>query len=97
MCGIVGYFGSQSPKQVLLSGLKKMEYRGYDSAGVAIYNSDSFDVFRAAGKLSVLEDKVSDINFSGNIGIGHTRWATHGLPTEQNAHPHFLSLRIFLC
>ena len=88
MCGIVGYFGSQSPKQILLSGLKKMEYRGYDSAGVAIYNSDSFDVFRAAGKLSVLEDKVSDINFSGNIGIGHTRWATHGLPTEQNAHPH---------
>lgn len=88
MCGIVGYFGKQSPKKILLSGLKKLEYRGYDSAGIAILNHDKFDVYRAAGKLSQLEDKVTDVNFDGEIGIGHTRWATHGMPTEQNAHPH---------
>jgi glucosamine--fructose-6-phosphate aminotransferase (isomerizing) len=88
MCGIVGYFGAKAPKQVLLSGLKKLEYRGYDSAGVAIRHYDQFDVYRAAGKLSALEEKVEATNFNGCIGIGHTRWATHGLPTENNAHPH---------
>jgi glucosamine--fructose-6-phosphate aminotransferase (isomerizing) len=88
MCGIVGYFGEKAPKQVLLSGLKKLEYRGYDSAGVAIRHNDQFDVYRAAGKLSALEEKVEATNFNGCIGIGHTRWATHGLPTENNAHPH---------
>jgi glucosamine--fructose-6-phosphate aminotransferase (isomerizing) len=88
MCGIVGYFGAKAPKQVLLSGLKKLEYRGYDSAGVAIRHNDQFDVYRAAGKLSALEEKVEATNFNGCIGIGHTRWATHGLPTENNAHPH---------
>ena len=88
MCGIVGYFGKQSPKEILLAGLKKLEYRGYDSAGVAILNQKSFSVYRAAGKLSMLAEKVKDIKFDGNIGIGHTRWATHGMPTELNAHPH---------
>ncbi len=91
MCGIVGYFGPQSPKKVLLNGLKKLEYRGYDSAGIAIHNDSGFAVYRAAGKLSQLENKVENVDFSGNLGIGHTRWATHGLPTENNAHPHKVS------
>lgn len=88
MCGIVGYFGPKSPKEILLNGLKKLEYRGYDSAGVAIHNSGHFDVYRAAGKLSELEHKIESTQFDGQIGIGHTRWATHGLPVERNAHPH---------
>jgi len=88
MCGIVGYFGKQQPKNVLLQGLKKLEYRGYDSSGVAIYNEGSFEVFRAEGKLSALETKISDVQFQGSVGIGHTRWATHGVPSEANAHPH---------
>ena len=87
MCGIVGYYGEKSPKDVLLHGLKKLEYRGYDSAGVAIRNSDSFDVYRAAGKLSELDNKLDKVSFDGKIGIAHTRWATHGMPTEENAHP----------
>lgn len=88
MCGIVGYFGDKSPKQVIVDGLKKLEYRGYDSAGVSIFDVDSFHQVRASGKLSNLESKLSDINFKGKIGIGHTRWATHGEPSERNAHPH---------
>ncbi len=88
MCGIVGYYGPQTPKKILLNGLKKLEYRGYDSAGVAIYDGGSFQLHRAAGKLSGLEEKISKINFNGKIGIAHTRWATHGTPTEMNAHPH---------
>ncbi len=88
MCGIVGYYGDKVAKNILLNGLKKLEYRGYDSAGVAIYDQDSFKVHRAAGKLSGLEEKISKISFKGKIGIGHTRWATHGMPTEGNAHPH---------
>ncbi len=88
MCGIVGYFGPKTPKSILLNGLKKLEYRGYDSAGVAIRDGDHFEVYRAAGKLSALEEKISGVEFQGSIGIGHTRWATHGLPTEKNAHPH---------
>ncbi len=88
MCGIVGYFGPKSPKEILLQGLKKLEYRGYDSAGVAILNQGQFSVHRAAGKLTQLESKVADLSFDGAIGIGHTRWATHGRPTESNAHPH---------
>ncbi|MCB0378010.1 MAG: glutamine--fructose-6-phosphate transaminase (isomerizing) [Bdellovibrionales bacterium] len=88
MCGIVGYVGNKSPKDVLLEGLKKLEYRGYDSAGVAILNGDRFDVYRAEGKLSALSEKLAPVRFSGRIGIGHTRWATHGMPTEFNAHPH---------
>jgi glucosamine--fructose-6-phosphate aminotransferase (isomerizing) len=88
MCGIVGYFGPKAPKNILLNGLKKLEYRGYDSAGVAIRHGHQFDVHRAAGKLSGLEEKIANTDFDGQIGIGHTRWATHGLPTERNAHPH---------
>lgn len=91
MCGIVGYFGQKVPKEVLLSGLRKLEYRGYDSAGLAVLNNKEFNVYRAAGKLANLENKIENVNFTGNVGIGHTRWATHGMPTEENAHPHKVS------
>ena len=88
MCGIVGYIGPMDPKNVIVSGLKKLEYRGYDSAGVAIWDGKDFKRVRASGKLKELENKLATENFKGNIGIGHTRWATHGVPNEINAHPH---------
>ena len=88
MCGIVGYLGPKTPKEILLDGLRKLEYRGYDSAGVAILDKGQFSVHRAAGKLSRLEKKLEALQFDGTVGIGHTRWATHGQPTESNAHPH---------
>lgn len=88
MCGIVGYYGHRSPKDVILDGLKRLEYRGYDSAGVAIFDKGEFKRVRASGKLSELSKKLENENFSGPIGIGHTRWATHGVPSERNAHPH---------
>ena len=89
MCGIVGYLGNKNAKEILLSGLKELEYRGYDSSGIAVLQNGKFDSFKAIGKLVNLEEKTKDFvtdNFS--IGIGHTRWATHGKPTELNAHPH---------
>jgi len=88
MCGIVGYLGPQNPKDIIISGLKKLEYRGYDSAGLAILNEGKTKRIRASGKLKALEDKLTTEKFDGHIGIGHTRWATHGAPTERNAHPH---------
>jgi glucosamine--fructose-6-phosphate aminotransferase (isomerizing) len=88
MCGIVGYLGPKNPKDVIVSGLKKLEYRGYDSAGIAIMNEGKTKRIRAAGKLKALEDKLANEKFDGHIGIGHTRWATHGAPNERNAHPH---------
>ncbi len=88
MCGIVGYWGPKSPKDVLLHGLKRLEYRGYDSAGVAILHDGKLRRVRASGKLKQLEEKLQDKEFNGSLGIGHTRWATHGKPTERNAHPH---------
>ncbi len=88
MCGIVGYLGNKEVKTVLLKGLKALEYRGYDSAGVSIFNGKGIERIRAAGKLAVLEDKLLNYRFKGNLGIGHTRWATHGKATEKNAHPH---------
>jgi glucosamine--fructose-6-phosphate aminotransferase (isomerizing) len=88
MCGIVGYLGPQNPKDVIISGLKKLEYRGYDSAGIAVMNEGKTKRVRASGKLKALEDKLVNEKFDGNVGIGHTRWATHGAPTERNAHPH---------
>ena len=89
MCGIVGYIGKYDTCKILLDGLKELEYRGYDSAGIAVLNEKNIDVFKAVGKLVNLEDKVNESK-SGeyNLGIGHTRWATHGKPTEVNAHPH---------
>jgi len=88
MCGIVGYYGPKSPKDVILHGLKSLEYRGYDSAGVAILDHGDFKRVRAEGKLTNLEEKLKGQSFDGRLGIGHTRWATHGAPIEKNAHPH---------
>ena len=89
MCGIVGYIGNKDASGVLLDGLKRLEYRGYDSAGIAIIGaSKNIEVRRSVGKLFNLEKKVHSEPVNGNIGIGHTRWATHGRPSEENAHPH---------
>jgi glucosamine--fructose-6-phosphate aminotransferase (isomerizing) len=90
VCGIVGYWGPDKPKDIILDGLKRLEYRGYDSTGVAIFDQGHLKVFRSPGKLSRLEEKLKNINFSGTSGIGHTRWATHGEPNEANAHPHMV-------
>jgi len=88
MCGIVGYVGPQDATPIILNGLKRLEYRGYDSAGLAILNGDEIEVRRDAGKLSRLTDLVNGSPVSGAPGIGHTRWATHGAPSARNAHPH---------
>ena len=88
MCGIVGYIGNRDAYDVLIKGLKRLEYRGYDSAGIAIYNGSKFNVYKCHGKVSDLEAHVTDKDTNGNIGIGHTRWATHGEPNDINAHPH---------
>lgn len=90
MCGIVGYIGEKQVAPILLEGLSKLEYRGYDSAGIAVCNSDGIQIEKAVGKLENLYKKTDNGNsVSGTKGIGHTRWATHGKPTEENAHPHF--------
>ena len=89
MCGIVGYIGVKNSKEILLDGLKELEYRGYDSAGIAVLQDGHFDSFKAVGKLINLEEKTKDfVTDKFAVGIGHTRWATHGKPTELNAHPH---------
>ena len=88
MCGIVGYIGKRDAYDVLIKGLKRLEYRGYDSAGIALYNGSKFNVYKCHGKVSDLENHVNDKDTQGNIGIGHTRWATHGEPNDINAHPH---------
>ncbi len=89
MCGIVGYIGKKDSKEILLSGLRELEYRGYDSAGIAVLQDGNFSNFKAVGKLINLEEKTKDFaTNSFSVGIGHTRWATHGKPTELNAHPH---------
>jgi len=88
MCGIIGYVGPRPAAQLLLDGLKRMEYRGYDSAGIAVVNGTGVSIEKAAGKLSQLEEKVLGRLPKGTVGIGHTRWATHGAPTTANAHPH---------
>ena len=88
MCGIVGYVGAKQAAPFLLEGLKRLEYRGYDSAGIATLCNGSFTIHRAAGKLSTLVEKLAGTATPGALGVGHTRWATHGRPTEANAHPH---------
>ncbi|MCE5207067.1 MAG: glutamine--fructose-6-phosphate transaminase (isomerizing) [Chloroflexi bacterium] len=88
MCGIVGYIGYQNATTIILNGLKKLEYRGYDSAGLAVIQNGKIELRRDAGKLSNLSSMVDGNPIAGNIGIGHTRWATHGEPTSRNAHPH---------
>ena len=88
MCGIIGYIGSRGATPLLLEGLKRMEYRGYDSAGVAVMNGSGVETRKAAGKISRLEAALKASPVAGDLGIGHTRWATHGAPNECNAHPH---------
>ncbi|MFN7917600.1 MAG: glutamine--fructose-6-phosphate transaminase (isomerizing) [Vicinamibacterales bacterium] len=88
MCGIIGYIGPKPVVPVLIDGLRKLEYRGYDSAGVAVVSGGAVDLRRSAGKLSNLEDAIGIDPIAGDYGVGHTRWATHGRPTEENAHPH---------
>lgn len=88
MCGIVGYIGSRRTAEVLMDGLKRLEYRGYDSAGIAVFHRGKIEIRRRVGKLAHLEELVKGETFDGSVGIGHTRWATHGRPSDENAHPH---------
>ena len=88
MCGIVCYVGQREAKPIVLEGLKRLEYRGYDSAGVAVQTKNEVICFRSVGKIAELERKIGELAITGNSGIAHTRWATHGEPSEQNAHPH---------
>ena len=89
MCGIVGYVGKNKAQGFLLSGLRRLEYRGYDSAGIAtVANDGTVTLIRAKGKIDNLEERLAENRRQDNVGIGHTRWATHGEPDEKNAHPH---------
>jgi glucosamine--fructose-6-phosphate aminotransferase (isomerizing) len=88
MCGIVGYLGSNDAYPILINGLKRLEYRGYDSAGVAMFNDTQINLFKCKGKVADLEAITLDQELSGNTGIAHTRWATHGEPNDVNSHPH---------
>ena len=90
MCGIVGYLGNRDAYPILIKGLRRLEYRGYDSAGVAMISDDAqLNVYKTKGKVSDLEDFCKDKDLSGHVGIAHTRWATHGEPSSRNAHPHY--------
>ena len=88
MCGIVGYIGDRDATPIILNGLRRLEYRGYDSAGIAVIEGDEIKLRRDAGKLDRLAELVQNAPLHGQIGIGHTRWATHGEPSARNAHPH---------
>ena len=88
MCGIVGYIGDKKASDVIVKGLKRLEYRGYDSAGISTFENSSIVTTKCSGKIAELENKISDNSHLGNLGIGHTRWATHGIPNTINAHPH---------
>ena len=88
MCGIIGYIGKRQAVPVIMEGLKRLEYRGYDSAGIAVQTDSHIKVAKRSGKIAELEDEIQSVELSGNLGIGHTRWATHGGPTDFNAHPH---------
>ena len=94
MCGIVGYTGTRPVKDILIEGLSRLEYRGYDSAGIAVEQDGKLEVVHCKGKVSGLAQLVEPLELTGTCGIGHTRWATHGRPSEANAHP--LNKRIFL-
>ncbi|RPI49704.1 MAG: glutamine--fructose-6-phosphate aminotransferase, partial [Chloroflexi bacterium] len=88
MCGIVGYVGPRQAAPIIFDGLRRLEYRGYDSAGIAVVDGDCVAVRRQAGKLDRLAELLAAEPLSGHIGMGHTRWATHGVPSQANAHPH---------
>jgi glucosamine--fructose-6-phosphate aminotransferase (isomerizing) len=92
MCGIIGYIGNKEAVPILVAGLKRLAYRGYDSAGIAVIEDGQMKIVKEAGKISKLEEKIQQMNIPGTLGIGHTRWATHGVPNETNAHPHTDSL-----
>ncbi|MEC7785265.1 MAG: glutamine--fructose-6-phosphate aminotransferase, partial [Bacteroidota bacterium] len=90
MCGIVGYIGHRQAYPVVIKGLQRLEYRGYDSAGVALFDGEEIQLCKTKGKVDDLKTKVeSTITAEGTLGIGHTRWATHGVPNDVNSHPHF--------
>ncbi|MEQ9303477.1 MAG: class II glutamine amidotransferase, partial [Marinoscillum sp.] len=93
MCGIVGYLGKKEAYPILINGLKRLEYRGYDSAGIALIEKEEIDIFKKQGKVTELEAITAKENLKSNIGIGHTRWATHGEPNDVNAHPHLSNSR----
>ena len=89
MCGIVGYIGHREAYPIIINGLKRLEYRGYDSAGIALYDGQNIKMSKTKGKVIDLETRLKDeISISGTLGIGHTRWATHGVPNDVNSHPH---------
>ncbi|MBC7653588.1 MAG: glutamine--fructose-6-phosphate aminotransferase, partial [Oligoflexus sp.] len=89
MCGIVGYIGFRDAYPIIIKGLQRLEYRGYDSAGIALLDEEShLNIYKKAGKVQDLENFIGDQDKSGTIGMGHTRWATHGAPTDRNSHPH---------
>ncbi|MCG7410817.1 glutamine--fructose-6-phosphate transaminase (isomerizing) [Paenibacillus sp. ACRRX] len=88
MCGIVGYIGTRNSQEVLLDGLSKLEYRGYDSAGIAVFTNEGLQIRKAQGRLANLATRLEDEPLAGGVGIGHTRWATHGKPSDENSHPH---------
>ncbi len=88
MCGIVGYVGSRNATPIIYDGLKRLEYRGYDSAGLAVIHDGEVEIRRDAGKIERLGELLTESPVEGSIGIGHTRWATHGEPSARNAHPH---------
>lgn len=89
MCGIVAYIGKKEAYPIIVKGLKRLEYRGYDSAGIALLDQGNLNIYKKQGKVANLEEFVTDKNIKGNLGIGHTRWATHGLPNDVNSHPHY--------
>ena len=90
MCGIVGYIGNDNAIDIVINGLENLEYRGYDSSGIAFLDEGNIDVVKCVGRINNLKEKLSKEykNFFSNIGIGHTRWATHGVPSDVNSHPH---------
>src|SRR5512139_1189962 len=88
MCGIVGYIGEGDAPEILVEGLRRLEYRGYDSAGLAVLRDGAIELRRSPGKISGLAKVLQAKPLAGSVGIGHTRWATHGRPSEENAHPH---------
>ena len=90
MCGIVGYIGHRDAYPIIIEGLRRLEYRGYDSAGIALYDGTNLNVTKTKGKVTDLECRIEkEITTNGTVGIGHTRWATHGIPNDVNAHPHY--------
>ena len=91
MCGIIGYVGKEEAASLLIEGLKRLEYRGYDSAGLVVHDDDGFHILRKTGRVEVLAGEADNAQLTGRLGISHTRWATHGNVTEANTHPHMSS------